>query len=115
MITCVVEYVIDPAKIDAFERFARRWMELVEVHGGRHHGYFLPAEADTYPVTWEVAPDGTGAERGNPVSNNRLPSLAPAGEGRVRGQAARPPLKAKFTQQSAHPGLAPAGPGRPGW
>ena len=46
MITCVVEYVIDPAKTDAFERFARRWMELVDRHGGRHHGYFLPAEGD---------------------------------------------------------------------
>src|SRR6201991_1082309 len=44
MITCVVEYVIDPAKTDAFERFARRWMELVERHGGTHHGYFLPSE-----------------------------------------------------------------------
>ncbi|MCO5974586.1 NIPSNAP family protein [Actinoallomurus soli] len=44
MITCVVEYVIDPAKIDAFERFGRRWMELVDLHGGTHHGYFLPAE-----------------------------------------------------------------------
>lgn len=44
MITCVVEYVIDPAKIDAFEQFARRWMELVNRHGGSHHGYFLPAE-----------------------------------------------------------------------
>ena len=44
MITCVVEYVIDPAKIEAFERFGRRWMELVDLHGGRHHGYFLPAE-----------------------------------------------------------------------
>jgi hypothetical protein len=44
VITCVVEYVIDPAKIDTFERFARRWMELVNLHGGTHHGYFLPAE-----------------------------------------------------------------------
>jgi hypothetical protein len=44
VITCVVEYVIDPAKIDAFERFARRWMELVNLRGGTHHGYFLPAE-----------------------------------------------------------------------
>ena len=44
VITCVVEYVIDPAKIGAFERFARRWMELVNLHGGTHHGYFLPAE-----------------------------------------------------------------------
>lgn len=44
MITCVVRYTIDPKKIAAFERFGRRWMELVRVHGGTHHGYFLPAE-----------------------------------------------------------------------
>jgi hypothetical protein len=44
MITCVVNYVIDPAKLDDFERFARRWMDLVAQHGGLHHGYFLPAE-----------------------------------------------------------------------
>ena len=44
MITCVVDYVIDPSKIEAFERFARRWMVLVSKHGGVHHGYFLPAE-----------------------------------------------------------------------
>jgi hypothetical protein len=44
VITCVVDYEIDPAKIEAFEAFARRWMELVERHGGVHHGYFLPAE-----------------------------------------------------------------------
>ncbi|TCN36901.1 NIPSNAP protein [Kribbella orskensis] len=44
MITCVVDYVIDPAKLEAFERFGRRWMDLVERHGGTHHGYFLPSE-----------------------------------------------------------------------
>ena len=44
MITCVVDYVIDPSKLEAFERFGLRWIELVERHGGRHHGYFLPAE-----------------------------------------------------------------------
>ncbi|OKK14328.1 NIPSNAP family containing protein [Streptomyces sp. CB00455] len=44
MITCVVEYVIDPVKIEAFERFGSRWMELVDRHGGQHHGYFLPSE-----------------------------------------------------------------------
>ena len=44
MITCVVKYVIDPVKIDAFEQFARRWIELVAQHGGVHHGYFLPSE-----------------------------------------------------------------------
>ncbi|GGS25011.1 MULTISPECIES: NIPSNAP family protein [Streptomyces] len=44
MITCVVRYTIDPKKIAAFERFGSRWMELVQAHGGTHHGYFLPAE-----------------------------------------------------------------------
>lgn len=44
MITCVVEYTVDPAKIDAFERFGRAWIALVTRHGGTHHGYFLPSE-----------------------------------------------------------------------
>lgn len=44
MITCHVSYELDPGEIAAFERFARRWMELVERHGGTHHGYYLPAE-----------------------------------------------------------------------
>lgn len=44
MITCVVHYTIDPGQLPAFERFAREWMRLVNKHGGRHHGYFLPAE-----------------------------------------------------------------------
>ena len=44
VITCVVDYVIDPAKTAAFERFAREWIRLVNAHGGQHHGYFLPAE-----------------------------------------------------------------------
>ncbi len=44
MITCVVHYTINPDRIEAFERFAREWMRLVALHGGIHHGYFLPAE-----------------------------------------------------------------------
>jgi hypothetical protein len=44
MITCHVRYQIDPDKLDAFERFARRWIALVNRSGGQHHGYFLPAE-----------------------------------------------------------------------
>lgn len=44
MITCVVDYTIDPSKIAAFEEFARRWIGLVNQHGGTHHGYYLPAE-----------------------------------------------------------------------
>jgi hypothetical protein len=44
VITCVVEYVIDAGQVEAFERFAKAWMTLVDRHGGQHHGYFLPAE-----------------------------------------------------------------------
>jgi hypothetical protein len=44
MITCVVDYVIDPTKIAAFERFAKRWIDLVNRYGGQPHGYFLPSE-----------------------------------------------------------------------
>jgi hypothetical protein len=44
MITCHLTYEIDPEQIEAFERFARRWITLVNRSGGRHHGYFLPAE-----------------------------------------------------------------------
>jgi hypothetical protein len=44
MITCHLRYEIDPGKIEEFERFGRAWMELVERHGGTHHGYFLPSE-----------------------------------------------------------------------
>lgn len=44
MITCVVDYVVDARKLDAFERFARAWIRLVNRYGGTHHGYFLPSE-----------------------------------------------------------------------
>ncbi|TNM67305.1 NIPSNAP family protein [Streptomyces sp. NP160] len=44
MITCVVEYTVDSAKIADFEGFARAWIALVDRHGGHHHGYFLPGE-----------------------------------------------------------------------
>jgi hypothetical protein len=44
VITCVVDYTLDPAQLEAFERFATAWIELVNKHGGQHHGYFLPGE-----------------------------------------------------------------------
>ena len=80
MITCVVHYVIDPTKSGAFERFARRWMELVNRHGGTHHGYFLPgegasdaalalfsfpslAEYERYRARFGIDPDFVAADR----------------------------------------------------
>ena len=44
MVTCYLRYEIDPYQLDAFERFARRWIDLVNRSGGTHHGYFLPLE-----------------------------------------------------------------------
>jgi hypothetical protein len=80
MITCVVHYVIDPTESEAFERFARRWMELVNRHGGTHHGYFLPGEGasdaalalfsfpsltsyERYRARFDVDPDFVAADR----------------------------------------------------
>ncbi|MCJ8340106.1 MAG: NIPSNAP family protein [Pseudomonadales bacterium] len=44
MITCYIEYVIDPYKVDQFEAYAKLWIPLVNSLGGTHHGYFLPHE-----------------------------------------------------------------------
>ena len=43
-VSFVIEYMIDASKIEAFEEYALRWIELVEREGGQHHGYFLPSE-----------------------------------------------------------------------
>ena len=79
MITCHVRYEIDPERIEAFERFARRWMELVPRHGGVHHGYFLAegasdiayalfsfpslADYERYRERFGVDPDFVAADR----------------------------------------------------
>ena len=47
MITVHVRYEIDPDRIEEFEEYARRWIELVDRFGGTHHGYFLPSEGDS--------------------------------------------------------------------
>ena len=44
MVTCHLNYQIDPAKVPEFEHYARLWIELVTRFGGTHHGYFLPHE-----------------------------------------------------------------------
>ena len=44
MITCYIRYIIDPSKLDEFEKYAKLWIPLVGKFGGQHHGYFLPSE-----------------------------------------------------------------------
>ncbi len=44
MITCYLNYIIDPKKLNEFETYAKLWIPLVNKFGGTHHGYFLPSE-----------------------------------------------------------------------
>ena len=44
MVTCYLEYTIDPYKLTDFEAYAKLWIPLVNDMGGLHHGYFLPHE-----------------------------------------------------------------------
>ncbi|NQY25035.1 MAG: NIPSNAP family protein [Campylobacteraceae bacterium] len=44
MITCYLNYIIDPSKMKEFEHYAKLWIPLVNSFGGVHHGYFLPSE-----------------------------------------------------------------------
>lgn len=42
--TCYLRYVIDPYKLEEFEKYAKMWIPLVNRFGGTHNGYFLPSE-----------------------------------------------------------------------
>ena len=44
MITCYLNYKINPYKLKEFEIYAKKWIPLVHKFGGIHHGYFLPHE-----------------------------------------------------------------------
>ncbi len=44
MISCCIEYTIDPNQAGAFEAYATRWPPIIERCGGRLIGYFLPKE-----------------------------------------------------------------------
>jgi hypothetical protein len=44
VITCCIQYTLDPSEIDAFERYATTWPPIIERCGGRLVGYYLPKE-----------------------------------------------------------------------
>lgn len=44
MITCYLDYTIDPDRLQEFEEYGRIWIRLIAKFGGNHHGYFLPSE-----------------------------------------------------------------------
>ncbi len=50
-ITCFIRYRIDPFQREAFEAYARRWLEIIPASGGDVVGYFLPHEG-TNDIAW---------------------------------------------------------------
>lgn len=47
MITCCIQYTLDPHALEAFEEYATRWPPIVERCGGKLLGYYLPKEGAT--------------------------------------------------------------------
>jgi hypothetical protein len=43
-VTCCIRYVLDPHKRDAFEAYARGWIDIIPACGGDLLGYFMPHE-----------------------------------------------------------------------
>jgi NIPSNAP protein len=43
-ITVFIRYQIDPFQRDAFESYARRWLEIIPKFGGDVVGYWMPHE-----------------------------------------------------------------------
>jgi NIPSNAP len=44
MITCVIQYTVDPHGIEDFEKYATNWPPIIERCGGRLTGFYLPKE-----------------------------------------------------------------------
>ncbi|HZT97916.1 MAG TPA: NIPSNAP family protein [Chloroflexota bacterium] len=44
MITCCIQYTLDPHQIQAFEEYATTWPPIIRRCGGDLIGYFLPKE-----------------------------------------------------------------------
>jgi NIPSNAP len=51
MITCVIQYTLDPHRIDDFEKYATTWPPIIERCGGSLTGYYVPKEgANDYAI-----------------------------------------------------------------
>jgi hypothetical protein len=47
MITCVIQYTLDPHAIEDFEKYAATWPPIITRCGGELNGYYLPKEGPT--------------------------------------------------------------------
>jgi len=51
LITCCIQYTLDPRQVGAFEKYASRWPPIIERCGGDLVGYYLPKEgANNYAL-----------------------------------------------------------------
>ncbi|HEY8538774.1 MAG TPA: NIPSNAP family protein [Steroidobacteraceae bacterium] len=60
-ITCFIRYRIDPHRLESFERYAKRWGEIIPRCGGQLIGYFLPHEGTNYEAFGLIAFDSLAA------------------------------------------------------
>lgn len=44
MVTCCIQYTLDPRKLGEFENYATTWPPIIERCGGDLVGYYLPKE-----------------------------------------------------------------------
>jgi uncharacterized protein (DUF1330 family) len=44
VITCCIQYTLDPRKLDAYEEYAARWPPIITRCGGNLVGYFVTKE-----------------------------------------------------------------------
>ena len=52
MITCVIQYTLDPHAIEDFEKYAATWPPIIRRCGGELNGYYLPKEGAN---DWAIA------------------------------------------------------------
>jgi hypothetical protein len=58
VITCVIQYTLDPYRIEDFEKYATAWPPVIERCGGHLTGYYLPKEgANDYGLALIDFPD----------------------------------------------------------
>jgi hypothetical protein len=52
-VTVFIRYVLDPFKLEAFERYAQNWLTIIPRCGGGLLGYFMPHEG-TNNIGWAL-------------------------------------------------------------
>ena len=48
MITVFIRYELDAGRLDVFEAYARRWLDIIPRCGGTLVGYWMPHEGTNY-------------------------------------------------------------------